>query len=107
MCIRRQGLLTYCCSAAGSILGIILILTWALSIGAIVQKNHITVGLVAMNWLLIVDMLGILIIGTFVWVFTLQERIFYHQRFIEAPQSLQIAIQNKVCYRHVVISEWS
>lgn len=73
-----------------------MILTWALSIGAIVQKNHVTIGLVILNWVLIVDSLGIIIIGTFIWVYTLHERNNYHEKFNAAPASLQIAVQDKV-----------
>ncbi|KII88922.1 hypothetical protein PLICRDRAFT_175173 [Plicaturopsis crispa FD-325 SS-3] len=81
---------------AGTVLGIAMLISFAFSIGAIVQRNHVTLGLVILNWILIVDALGIVIIGTFVWFFTLQERNNYHAKFLEASTAQQIAIQDKL-----------
>ncbi|KAL0947318.1 hypothetical protein HGRIS_013437 [Hohenbuehelia grisea] len=80
---------------AGTVLGVALLLTFALSIGAIVQPNHVTVGLVVLNWMLLLDALGIVIIGTFVWVFTLQERANFHELFLQASDVTRIEIQDK------------
>lgn len=66
---------------AGTILGIALLLTFGVSVFAIIQANHVTIGLVILNWMLVVDALGIVIIGTFVWFFTLQERNNFHKIF--------------------------
>lgn len=59
---------------AGVILGIALIVTFFISIAGVVQRNHITIGLVITNYALLVDAIGIVIIGTFVWFYTLEER---------------------------------
>jgi hypothetical protein len=81
---------------AGLVLGIALLITFAISIGAIVQRNYITIGLVILNWTLIIDALGIVIIGTFVWFMTLRERDnFHHVYALQTPQT-RIAIQDKV-----------
>jgi ABC-type uncharacterized transport system involved in gliding motility auxiliary subunit len=77
-------------------LGIALLITFAISIGAIVQRNHITIGLVILNWTLILDALGIVIIGTFVWFFTLEERNNFHSVFSGQSTQNKIAIQDKV-----------
>lgn len=53
-------------------------------------------GLVILNWTLILDALGIVIIGTFVWFYTLAERNNYHQAFSEQPAQIRISIQDKV-----------
>ncbi|KIM87619.1 hypothetical protein PILCRDRAFT_815195 [Piloderma croceum F 1598] len=81
---------------AGLVLGIAMLITFAISIGAIVQRNHITIGLVLLNWTLILDALGILIIGTFVWFFTLEERNNFHSVFSQQSTQNKIAIQDKL-----------
>ena len=79
------------------VLGIAMLITFAISIGAIVQRNHITMGLVILNWTLILDMLGIVVIGTFVWFYTLRERNNFRVVFSQQSTQNQIAIQDKVC----------
>ena len=77
-------------------LGIALLVTFAISIGGIVQRNHITIGLVILNWALILDALGIVVIGTFVWIYTLEERNNYHAVFSQQSAQYQVAIQDMV-----------
>jgi len=79
---------------AGTVLGIALLVTFAISIGGIVQRNHITIGLVILNWALILDALGIVVIGTFVWIYTLEERNNYHAVFSQQSAQYQVAIQD-------------
>lgn len=81
---------------AGMVLGIAMLITFAISIGAIVQRNHITIGLVILNWTLILDMLGIVVIGTFVWFYTLRERSNFRTVFSQQSTPNQIAIQDKL-----------
>jgi len=81
---------------AGMVLGIALIITFAISIGAIVQRNHVTTGLVILNWTLILDALGIVVIGTFVWFYTLEERNNFHTVFSQQSTQSRIAIQDKL-----------
>jgi len=81
---------------AGMILGIALLITFAISIGAIVQRNHITIGLVILNWALIIDCIGIVIVGTFVWYYTLQERNNFHTVFSQQTPQIQQAVQDKL-----------
>jgi len=80
---------------AGLVLGVALLVTFFLSIGAIVQRNHVTIGLVILNWALVLDVLGIIIVGTFVWFFTLMERNNFHTAFQETLSQNRIAIQDK------------
>jgi len=81
---------------AGTVLGIALLVTFAISIAAIVQRNHITMGLVILNWTLIIDAIGIIIVGTFLWFYTLQERNNFHTVFSEQSSEIKIAIQDKL-----------
>ncbi|KAJ8469533.1 hypothetical protein ONZ45_g16860 [Pleurotus djamor] len=81
---------------AGTVLGVFLLVTFFLSVGAIIQPNHVTVGLVALNWLLIMDSLGIVVIGTFVWFFTLRERANFHALWIQASEQTRTQLQDQL-----------
>lgn len=78
------------------VLGVFLLITFAASIGAIVQKNRVTGGLVALNWVLMADMLSVLVVGTFVWFYTLRERDNFRARYLLLPDAQKIEIQDKV-----------
>lgn len=80
----------------GLVLSVALLVTWAVSVGAIIQPNHSTTGLVFLNWMLIFDALGILIIGSTVWFYTLQERANYHTVFAAQSVASRINIQDKL-----------
>lgn len=82
---------------AGTILGIAFLVTFVISIGAIVQKSHVTIGLVILNYALLVDAIGIVIIGTYVWFFTLQERANFHHLWLQASSQTRITLQDQVC----------
>jgi len=79
---------------AGLVLGILLLITFFLAIGAIVQRNHITIGLVILNWTLILDALATVIIGTFVWFYTLRERNEFHGVYGNLQPSQRVTIQD-------------
>jgi len=81
---------------AGLALGVSLLVTWAVSVGAIIQPNHVTRGLILLNWTLIADAVMIIVIGTFVWFYTLQERANYHTVFAAQTSATRIAIQDKL-----------
>jgi len=80
---------------AGTILGVVLLTTFMISVGAIIQRNHVTIGLVLLNYALLVDAIGILIIGTFIWFSTLQERANFHQSWVEASPAVRITLQDR------------
>ncbi|KAF9459365.1 tetraspanin Pls1 family [Collybia nuda] len=81
---------------AGMILGIALLITFAISVVAVVQKNHVTMGFVVLNYALLIDAIGIVIIGTFVWFFTLQERANFHTLWLEATRETRIKLQDQL-----------
>jgi len=78
----------------GLVLGTFFLVTWAFSIGAVIQKNHVTGGLALLNWLLIADMVYLTVSGTFIWFFTLRLRANFHTVFSEQTPSTKIAIQD-------------
>jgi hypothetical protein len=78
----------------GLVLGLFFLVTWVVSVGAVIQKNHITGGLVLLNWLLIVDMLYLTVAGTVIWFFTLRMRDSFRTVWSEQTPSTRIAIQD-------------
>ena len=82
--------------SAGLAMGIAFLITTALSIGAIIQRNHVTIGLVVLNWVLISDAIIVLVVGTFVWFYTLRERAEYHVKYGQLQPSQRIAVQDMV-----------
>jgi hypothetical protein len=80
---------------AGLVMGIALLITSFLSVGAIIQRNHVTIGLVILNWVLIADAVIVLIIGTFVWFYTLRERNEFHGQFAKLQPSQRVSIQDQ------------
>jgi hypothetical protein len=88
-------------SSAGLAMGIAFLITVVWSIGAIVQRNHVTIGLVLLNWVLISDAIIVLVVGTFVWFYTLRERAEYHVKYARLQPSQRIAIQDMVSHNIV------
>lgn len=82
-------------------MGIALLITTAFSIGAIIQRNHVTVGLVILNWVLIADSIIVLVVGTFVWFYTLRERAEYHVKYAQLQPSQRITVQDMVSHNIV------
>jgi hypothetical protein len=77
-------------------MGIAFLLTSCLSVGAIIQRNHVLTGLIILNWVLIADAIIVLVVGTFVWFFTLRERAEFHVRYANLQPSQRITIQDQV-----------
>ncbi|KAF9052786.1 hypothetical protein BJ165DRAFT_1523549 [Panaeolus papilionaceus] len=48
-----------------------------------------------LNYALLADALAILVIGTFVWFYTLQERAEFHKLWIDAPRETRIFLQDQ------------
>ncbi|KAF8644123.1 hypothetical protein AX16_008652 [Volvariella volvacea WC 439] len=80
---------------AGLVLGVALLVTFAISIAGVVQQNHITIGLVVLNWALLIDAIGIIIIGTFVWFFTLRERANFYELWLAATPDVRRTLQDQ------------
>ncbi|THV08030.1 tetraspanin [Dendrothele bispora CBS 962.96] len=80
---------------AGLALGVFLLVTFLISIFAIVQRNHVTSGLVILNYVLIIDAIVVLVLGTRVWFFTLRERDNFFKIYKEQSDDTIRQIQNK------------
>ena len=77
-------------------LGILFLITWVFSIGAVVQKNHVTGGLVILNWLLLVDAIAVLVVGSMIWIYSLMERANYFVVYKSLTREQRITIQDEV-----------
>ncbi|KAK0445407.1 tetraspanin Pls1 family [Armillaria borealis] len=66
---------------AGTVLAVALLVTFAISIAAVVQRNHVTI--------------GIIVIGSFVWFFTLHERANFHDVWVRQSAANRISIQDR------------
>ncbi|KAJ7582550.1 hypothetical protein C8J56DRAFT_955114 [Mycena floridula] len=80
---------------AGMVLGISLLVTFVVSVGAIVQKNHVTIGLVVFNYVLLAQALIILVIGTYIWFPTLTERAVFSRAWNALADADRITLQDK------------
>jgi hypothetical protein len=77
-------------------MGIAFLITSFVAVGAVIQRNHVTIGLVILNWLLIADAVVVLAVGTFVWFYTLRERSEFHAVYARLQPSQRITIQDEV-----------
>jgi len=78
----------------GLVLGIAFAVTVAVAIGGIVQQNHITLGLQILNWVLLLDGIGVIAVGSMIWFFSLHERVNYEARFIAASTTVRQELQD-------------
>jgi len=81
--------------AAGTVLGVALIITFLISLVAIMQRNRVTSGLVILNYALILDAIGIIVIGTFVWWATLEENTNFHELWAQTSATARLALQDE------------
>ena len=73
-----------------------LMATFILSLVGIAQKGKAILGLILLNWMLIVDGLAIIIIGSFIWFHTLMERNNYFHTYNAQTNATIAAVQDKV-----------
>lgn len=78
----------------GIIIGVAYLVTFVLSVGAIIQPTHVTIGLVILNWTLLGDAVMTLLVGTFIWFFTLRERADFAKLFDSASEEVRQTVQD-------------
>jgi hypothetical protein len=81
---------------AGTVLGVALLVTFVISIIAVVQRNHVTLGFVILNYALLLDAGAIVVIGTFVWFFTLRMRDNFRVLWEAATPETRIFLQDQL-----------
>jgi hypothetical protein len=67
-----------------------------ISIGAIAQPNHITLGLVILTWALVADAIVVMCIGSWIWFFTLHEQSNFYTLFLKLGAGDRIILQDQV-----------
>ncbi|KAJ7349291.1 tetraspanin [Mycena albidolilacea] len=80
---------------AGMVVGIALGVTFLVSLGAVVQRNHVTIGFVILNWFLIVDAVLVTVVGSMIWFFSLRQRAEFQIKWTALPPADRIAIQDQ------------
>jgi len=80
----------------GLVLGIAFVSTFVISVGAVIQRNHITIGLVILNWALVLCGIGDVVIGSIVWFYTLQERANFHLVFQNIDDTTRQKVQDSL-----------
>jgi len=78
----------------GLVIGAMFCATFAFAIGGIVQPNHVTIGLTILNWVLLLDGIGVVVVGTIIWFFTLRERANFDRKFLAASPTVVQGIQD-------------
>lgn len=78
----------------GTVLGIALLATFVLSLLVVLQRG--TLGLKILNGALLMDGVLILLMGTYIWIFTLHERNNFHAIFGRESDTTKILIQDTV-----------
>jgi hypothetical protein len=87
------------------VVGIALAVTFLVSLGAVVQRNHVTIGFVILNWFLIVDAVLVTVVGSMIWFFSLRQRAEFQIKWTALPPADRIAIQDQV--RHYLLDSAS
>lgn len=90
------GLSQYGNHAVGLVLGILYVATFFVSIGAIIQRNHVTIGLAILNWLLIFDVVITVLFGSNLWFMTLQEEKNFGVTWKNTTPQRRIAVQDSL-----------
>lgn len=82
--------------AAGLIMGVVLLASWIVSIIAVLSPTATVTGFVVLNWMLIMDVIAILVVGTSLWFYTLHIEDNYLAVWTSLPDASKLAVQNKV-----------
>jgi len=81
--------------SVGIILGVMLEISFLISILAITQRKPLTLGLKALNWTLVADSIAILVIGSILWYYSLREPTNYLRVWNAQSQDIQIKLQDQ------------
>jgi len=79
----------------GLVVGIVFLITFAVSIAAVVQRNHVTIGFVVLNYLLLMDVVVVLVVGTMIWFTSLRQRNEFQVSWTALPPSSRITLQDE------------
>lgn len=94
--IIRNLVLTDSDLTFGLVLGVMYAVTFVISIGAILQRNHVTIGLAILNWTLILDTIMTVVLGSNLWFMTLQENKNFGNIWNATTPANRIAVQDQL-----------
>jgi len=80
----------------GLVVGILYVTTFAISIGAIIQRNHVTIGLAILNWVLMFNTVVTVVFGSNLWFMTLQEEKNFGNLWTATTSERRIGIQDQL-----------
>lgn len=80
---------------AGLILGVMFEISFFISLFAITQRKPLTSGLKILNWSLVLDSIGVLIIGSIIWFYSLRQPTNYQRVWLKQTTQTQIALQDQ------------
>jgi len=80
---------------AGTILGVMFLSSFLVSLFAITQRKPLTSGLKVFNWTLVLDSLAVLVIGSIIWFYSLREPTNYQKVWLQQSSDIQITLQDK------------
>lgn len=78
----------------GLVLGILYVATFVVSVGAIIQQNHVTIGLAILNWVLLANTVFTVIFGANLWFMTLRENENFGNVWNTTTPDRRIAVQD-------------
>jgi len=78
----------------GIVIGVAYLITFVLSVGAVIQPPHVTLGLIILNWTLLADAIITLVVGTIIWFYTLQERNNFAKVFYSSSENIRQGVQD-------------
>lgn len=80
---------------AGLIMGVILLASWIVSIIAVLSPAAQVTGLIVLNWMLVLDAIAVLVVGTSIWFFTLHIEDNYLAVWDALSNATKIEIQDE------------
>jgi len=93
--VLRHLFITNAYLTAGLAIGVMFVVTFIVSVGAIVQPNHVTLPLAILNWFILADMTAVVTVGTMIWWKTLEERKNFGEAFNNSLPAVRLDIQNQ------------
>lgn len=80
----------------GIVIGVAYIVSFVISVGAVIQPAHVTTGLVVLNWALLCDAIITLIVGSIIWFYTLRERNNFAKVFYGSSDDILQKVQDQL-----------
>jgi len=80
----------------GLVLGVLYVTSFVVSVGAIIQRNHVTIGLAILNWVLIFNTVITVVFGSNLWFMTLQEEANFGNVWNTTTAERRIGVQDQL-----------